>query len=49
MTPEQFIFWLKGYFDIEGEHLSLNQCVLINEKLTYMTNQITTGLIYKDD
>lgn len=44
MTPENFCFWLQGYFEIDGTEEGLNktQAEVIREHLQLVFNKVTT-------
>lgn len=45
MTPEQFTYWLQGFFEINGgeTHLSIAQVQIIADHLQTVFNKITPG------
>lgn len=41
MSPENFCFWLQGYFELGGENLSPQQVQIIKDHLALVFNKVT--------
>lgn len=53
MTPEQFVYWLQGFFEIRGVDqpvggLSQKQVAIINEHLQLVFDKVTGGGSFGD-
>lgn len=50
MTPENFCYWLQGYFELNGNHpISLAQSVIINEHLNLVFKKNTNTALVNDN
>lgn len=50
MTPDQFCYWLQGYFEISGStKLNKEQVDVIKEHLSLVFNKVTTKKIQLND
>jgi hypothetical protein len=46
MTPQNFCYWLQGYFELtNGSNLSEEQVNLIKEHLQLTFNKVTLGVV----